>query len=137
MSAAVIPKLKDLYGRFLDAYNVHIIVTPTTHLPAGPIEQVQPWVMYNGQLVDTFNAYGQTVFLGPPLGVPAISIPIGLSSDGLPLGIHFQARPGKPFMSVTVLHNRSYRTTKHWLVMKTTRGSIATGMCCWEQHGVQ
>ncbi len=93
--AAVIPKLKDLYGRFLDAYNVHLIVTPTTHLPAGPIDQVQPWVRYNGKLVDTFDAYGQTVFLGPPLGVPAINIPIGLSSDGLPLGIHFQARPGE------------------------------------------
>ncbi len=93
--AAVIPKLKELHDRFLNAYNVHLTVTPTTHLPAGPIDQVQPWVMYNGKLVDTFDAYGQTVFLGPPLGIPAISIPIGLSTDGLPLGIHFQARPGE------------------------------------------
>ncbi|DBA70792.1 TPA: hypothetical protein ACH3X2_011685 [Trebouxia sp. C0005] len=89
----VIPKLKELHDMFLNAYNVHLTVTPTTHLPAGPIAQVQPWVMYNGKLVDTFDAYGQTVFLGPPLGIPAISIPIGLSTDGLPLGIHFQARP--------------------------------------------
>lgn len=93
--AAVIPKLKELHDMFLNAYNVHLTVTPTTHLPAGPIAQVQPWVMYNGKLVDTFDAYGQTVFLGPPLGIPAISIPIGLSTDGLPLGIHFQARPGE------------------------------------------
>jgi len=95
LPAAVIPKLKELHDRFLNAYNVHLTVTPTTHLPAGPIDQVQPWVMYNGKLVDTFDAYGQTVFLGPPLGIPAISIPIGLSTDGLPLGIHFQARPGE------------------------------------------
>ena len=91
---AVIPKLKDLYDRYLDAYNVHLTITPTTHLPAGPIDQVQPWVLYNDRLVDTFDAYGQTVLLGPPLGIPAISIPIGLSTDGLPLGIHLQARPG-------------------------------------------
>lgn len=91
---AVIPKLQDLYNRYLDAYHVHIIITPTTHLPAGPIDQVQPWVEYNGQLVDTFDAYGQTVFLGPPLGIPAVSIPAGLSTNGLPLGVHLQARPG-------------------------------------------
>ena len=92
---AVIPKLRELYNRYLDAYDVHMIVTPTAHLSAGPINQVQPWVEYNGKLVDTFEAYGQTVFLGPPLGLPAITLPVGLDDDGLPLGIQFQARPGE------------------------------------------
>lgn len=72
-----------------------MIVTPTSHLSAGRIDQVQPYVEYNGKLVDTFDAYGQTVFLGPPLGLPAITLPVGFDCDRLPLGIQFQARSGQ------------------------------------------
>ena len=91
---AVIPKLANLHDRYLDAYRVHLTISPTTRLAAGPIDQVQPWVEYNGKLVDVGDAYGHTVYLGPPLGLPAISIPVGLDADGMPLGIQLQARPG-------------------------------------------
>ena len=50
--------------------------------------------MHNGKLTDVGDAYGHTVYLGPPLGLPAISIPAGLDTAGLPLGIQLQARPG-------------------------------------------
>lgn len=90
----MIPKLADLHNRYLDAYKVHLTISPTTRLAAGPVDQVQPWVKMNGKLVDVFDAYGYTVFLGPPLGLPAISIPIGLDTEGMPLGIQLQARPG-------------------------------------------
>jgi len=73
------------------------VVTPTTHLAAAPIDAVQPWVEYNGKLVDTFEAYAQTVFMNPPLSVPGISLPIGLDQDGMPLGIQFEARPCESF----------------------------------------
>lgn len=94
MSCAVIPKITELYSRYLDAYRVHLTISPTTRLSAGPVDQVQPWVMHNGKLTDVGDAYGHTVYLGPPLGLPAISIPIGLDTAGLPLGIQLQARPG-------------------------------------------
>lgn len=90
----MIPKLANLHDRYLDAYRVHLTISPTTRLAAGPIDQVQPWVEYNGKLVDVGDAYGHTVYLGPPLGLPAISIPVGLDADGMPLGIQLQARPG-------------------------------------------
>lgn len=95
LCCAVIPKLADLHNRYLDAYKVHLTVTPTTRLSAGPIDQVQPWVKYNGKLVDVGDAYGSSVYLGPPLGLPAISIPVGVDTDGMPLGMQLQARPGK------------------------------------------
>lgn len=91
----VIPKLTELHSRYLDAYGVHLTISPTTRLAAGPIEQVQPWVEYNGKLVEVGEAYGHTVYLGPPLGLPAISIPVGLDTAGLPLGVQLQARPGE------------------------------------------
>lgn len=93
MLYAVIPQLKKLYRQYLDSFKIDLVVTPTTHLAAAPIDGVQPWVEYNGQLVDTFGAYAQTVFTGPPLSVPGISLPIGLDADGMPLGIQFEARP--------------------------------------------
>lgn len=99
--SAVIPKLADLHNRFLDAYQVHLTISPTTRLAAGPIDQVQPWVEFNGKLVDVFDAYAYTVFLGPPLGLPAISIPIGMDTEGMPLGLQLQARPGRPQLSLT------------------------------------
>lgn len=83
-------------------------ISPTTRLSAGPVDQVQPWVMHNGKLTDVGDAYGHTVYLGPPLGLPAISIPIGLDTAGLPLGIQLQARPGadaaKALPSLACLH---------------------------------
>ena len=94
MCCAVIPKLTELHSRYLDAYKVHLTISPTTRLAAGPIQQVQPWVEYNGKLVEVGEAYGHTVCLGPPLGLPAISIPVGLDTAGLPLGIQLQGRPG-------------------------------------------
>ncbi len=38
--------------------------------------------------------YDRTNQLDCVLGIPGISLPIGLASDGLPLGIMFYGKPG-------------------------------------------
>ena len=60
---------------YLDAFRIHVTISPTARLSAGPIDQVQPWVEHNGKLAGVGDAYGLSVYLGPPLGLPAFSIP--------------------------------------------------------------
>ena len=101
---AVLPKITELYRRYLDAYRIHVTISPTARLSAGPIDQVQPWVEHNGKLAGVGDAYGLSVYLGPPLGLPAINIPVGLDTAGLPLGIQLQARPGAQGLPQSCLH---------------------------------
>lgn len=42
----------------------------------------------------TYDVYGRTVKIDCVLGVPGLSIPIGLASDGMPIGIMLHGRPG-------------------------------------------
>jgi len=65
---------------------VNVIAGPTTPAPAFRL----------GEMVDDpLSMYLQDLFtVGANLaGVPAISLPCGLSSEGLPLGLQLQARP--------------------------------------------
>jgi Asp-tRNA(Asn)/Glu-tRNA(Gln) amidotransferase A subunit family amidase len=43
---------------------------------------------------DNMIIYDRTNQLDCVLGIPGISLPIGLASDGLPLGIMFYGKPG-------------------------------------------
>lgn len=77
-----------LANDFKDAFNeIDMILTPTTPTPAFALDETtsDPITMY---LNDIFTV---TVNLA---GLPAISIPSGLSSNGLPLGLQII---GKPF----------------------------------------
>jgi aspartyl-tRNA(Asn)/glutamyl-tRNA(Gln) amidotransferase subunit A len=71
---------------FTDAYKkVDAIVTPTTPTPAFRLgEKVQdPLQMY---LSDIFTISANLA------GIPAISVPCGLSSSGLPIGVQIMGR---------------------------------------------
>ena len=127
MCYAVIPKITELHSRYLDAYRVHLTISPTTRLSAAPVDQVQPWVMHNGKLTDVGEAYGHTVYLGPPLGLPAISIPVGLDTAGLPLGIQLQARPG---MDVARRHQVLHASS----CMRSKRGKELCQHMPYKQH---
>jgi aspartyl-tRNA(Asn)/glutamyl-tRNA(Gln) amidotransferase subunit A len=69
--------VRDLDQR-LDALDVDVLLTPTAPGPAP----------------DDLSATGDPTYLLPWsfAGLPAISVPIGLSSDGLPLGVQLVAR---------------------------------------------
>jgi aspartyl-tRNA(Asn)/glutamyl-tRNA(Gln) amidotransferase subunit A len=72
---------------FRDAFrDVDVILTPTSPAPAFAIGE---------KMDDPIAMYLNDVFTGPAslAGLPAISVPAGLSGDGLPLGLHLIGRP--------------------------------------------
>jgi len=56
-------------------------------------EVVFMWVVYFLQ-EDNLEVYGRTHMIDCPLGVPGLSIPIGLAANEMPIGIMLYGRPG-------------------------------------------
>jgi len=81
-------------GQFMESFDV--ILTPTVAAPPLKIGQIglspdcdfQTW----GQRAGTFAAYTQ---IANQTGQPAMSVPLAMSKDGLPIGIHFIGRYGQ------------------------------------------
>ena len=76
-----------ILGEFQDAFeDVDVLLTPTTPYPAFAIGE---------KMDDPVQMYLNDVFTVPAslAGLPAISVPGGLSAEGLPLGLHLIAKP--------------------------------------------
>lgn len=79
---------------FAEAFKkADVLLTPTAPFPAFAIGE---------KMDDPVQMYINDVFTVPAslAGLPAMSVPAGLSADGLPLGLHLI---GKPFDEVTLL----------------------------------
>ena len=75
-----------IYNDFLDSFKkVDVILTPTTPGTAFPIED---------KITDPISMYLNDIFTVPAslAGLPAISVPVGLHSNGLPLGLQLIGR---------------------------------------------
>ncbi len=59
---------------------------------------------------DNLEIYGRTHMIDCPLGVPGLSIPIGLASDSMPIGIMLYGRPGDSpcMLRTTMMCRRSW-----------------------------
>ena len=66
--------------------NLDAIITPTTPLPAIPMNESEE-TMLNGELVDTFMTFIRYTLIANMTGRPAISVPIGITKDNLPVGV--------------------------------------------------
>lgn len=82
------PALKNAYNTYFRDQEVAAIVLPTTVLPARPIGQ-DTEVELNGQKVSTLAIYARNTRPATAAGLPGLSIPIGLTAAGLPVGIEF------------------------------------------------
>lgn len=85
-----------LLARFMEVYkDVDIIAAPTVPIPAPPFIENQTKLN-----LEVWNAC--TPFTCPAniTGLPSLSVPVGLSSDRLPVGMQFF---GKPFAEGTLL----------------------------------
>jgi indoleacetamide hydrolase len=80
------PALRQAYANCFERYKVDALLFPTTPLPATPIGQ-DDTVMLLGQAVPTFPTYTRNVASGSIAGLPGISIPMGCTAAGLPMGI--------------------------------------------------
>lgn len=81
------PALRQVYADYFDAHGVDAVVFPTSPITARPIEGILDGVRVGGETHDTFATYIQNTDPGSNAGIPGISIPIGVDSAGLPIGL--------------------------------------------------
>jgi len=87
------PQLIDLYRGYFAARNVNSVVFPTTPLPA-PLIGDDKTVMLNGYELPTFMTVIRNTDPGSNAGIPGISVPVGVTSGGLPVGLAFDGPSG-------------------------------------------
>lgn len=91
------PALQKMYADYFVKANVSAILFPTTPLPSTEIDEVHGSgnVSINGGPPEpAFGAYIRFTSPGSDAGIPGLSLPAGLTSDGLPVGIEIDGPLG-------------------------------------------
>lgn len=88
------PRLQALYRDYFKAHDVDAIVFPTTPLPARLIEGSRKSVTLNGKEVPTFPTYIRNTDPGSNAGLPGLTLPIGVTPEGLPVGLELDGPAG-------------------------------------------
>ena len=86
-------KIRKFYDNYFKENTLDAFVSPTTVLPAVK-RPSPPTLKVCGQEFPTMVAYVLNTFPQAIAGVPCISLPSGLSSDGLPIGLEVVAPRG-------------------------------------------
>ena len=82
-------KLHDRVGRFLEKYEYFVL--PTTQVPAFDVKQ--QWVSeIEGQKLASYIDWMRSCYYVTLTALPAISVPGGFTSDGLPVGLQIVGR---------------------------------------------
>lgn len=81
------PALQALFASYYSDNNLDAMIFPTTPLPARPTEGLLAGVELNGNIENTFGTYIRNTDPDSNAGLPGVTLPIGLSSDGLPVGL--------------------------------------------------
>jgi indoleacetamide hydrolase len=87
------PALQRLYAETFKTSGVAALVFPTTPLPAAPIGDDETTVL-NGTSVPTFPTFIQNTDPGSNAGIPGLTVPIGRTSGGLPIGLELDGPAG-------------------------------------------
>ena len=88
------PVLQAAYRDYFRSQNVVAIAFPTTALPSRPIGQDKE-VELNGKQVSTLFTYLRNTRPMTTTGIPGLSLPIGTTPSGLPVGLEFDAPFGE------------------------------------------
>src|SRR3984957_1804311 len=78
--------LQDTYSRHFRDHRLAAIVFPTTPAPAAKIGDDETFLL-NGKAVPTFPTFISNTSPGSVGGIPGISLPVGITAAGLPVGI--------------------------------------------------
>ena len=81
------PLIQAGYAEVFAANKLDALVFPTTPLPAQPISGSDETVSLNGEDVPTFPTFIRNTDPGSVAGIPGLSLPAGLTSEGLPVGL--------------------------------------------------
>jgi mandelamide amidase len=87
------PLLQQLYAETFRKHNIAALVFPTTPLPAAPIGDDEKTLL-NGAEVPTFPTFIQNTDPGSNAGIPGLSVPIGRTAAGLPVGLELDGPAG-------------------------------------------
>ncbi|KID97523.1 amidase, partial [Metarhizium majus ARSEF 297] len=91
------PALQKLYADYFRQHRVDAILFPTTILPATPIDIIHGSgnVSINGgHQMEAFAAYTRNTGPASNAGIPGLSIPVGKTAGGLPVGIEIDGPLG-------------------------------------------
>jgi mandelamide amidase len=87
------PALQRLYAETFKKHNLAALVFPTTPLPAAPIGDDEKTKL-DGADVPTFFTFIQNTDPGSNAGIPGLSVPIGRTRSGLPIGLELDGPAG-------------------------------------------
>ncbi|MGQ0547879.1 MAG: amidase family protein, partial [Betaproteobacteria bacterium] len=90
---ALRPRLKKLYADTFAKHGLAALAFPTTPLPAAPIGD-DATTKLNGKDVPTFRTFVQNTGPGSNAGLPGLTLPIGRTEAGLPLGLELDGPAG-------------------------------------------
>lgn len=82
------PKLQQAYRDYFKDNQLAAMIFPTTKLAARPLGQDET-VTINGDEVPTFPAFVHNTDPSSNAGIPGVSVPMALTTGGLPLGLEF------------------------------------------------
>ena len=87
------PRLQEIFAACFDENELDALIFPTTVRTAALVGEDET-VDLAGETVPTFPTFIHNTDPGSTAGIPGISIPAGLSSDGLPIGIALDGPAG-------------------------------------------
>ena len=87
------PALRRLYAETFETHRIAALVFPTTPLPAAPVGDDQTTKL-NGADVPTFPTFIQNTDPGSNAGIPGLTVPIGRTTAGLPVGLALDGPAG-------------------------------------------
>ncbi len=88
------PALQAALEGYLKQHDLAAMIFPTTPMPARPIGEDET-VEVNGQRVPTFFTYIRNTDPASNAALPGLSLPVGLTRGGLPVGMELDAASGQ------------------------------------------
>ena len=85
--------LQNTYSRHFREHGIAAIFFPTTPAPAAKIGEDETF-MLNGQALPTFATFIRNTGPGSVGGIPGISLPVGMTAAGLPIGMELSGPAG-------------------------------------------
>lgn len=87
-------KVQAATARFFREQRIDALVYPAISAPPAPIGEESD-VVIAGRKVSFFQAYGRNTALGPVASLASLVVPVGMSSEGLPVALEFSRLAGQ------------------------------------------